>query len=130
MHGRPVDLRQAREHPVEIVRGDLVDEIEPLLARVPSGLRPVVIHTAVLAYLPTERRQEFAVRMERNPEVAWLANEGDGIVFHADGSLEVGRPNPESPAWSGVPTPFVLQRNGRAVALTQAHGEWIEFLAD
>lgn len=118
----------AKAHPVEIVRGDLVEEIEPLLARVPTGLRPVVFHTAVLAYLPTERRAEFARLMAAHPEVLWLANEGDGIVRHDDGSLEVGRPNPNSPAWLESPAPFVLAHNWRPVALTQAHGEWIEFL--
>ncbi|MFM7061493.1 MAG: DUF2332 domain-containing protein [Actinomycetes bacterium] len=118
----------ARAHPVEIVRGDLVEGIEPLLARVPPGLRTVVFHTAVLAYLPTERREAFARIMAAHPEVTWLANEGDGIVRHEDGALEVGRPNPDSPAWSGSPAPFVLVRDGRPVALTQAHGEWIEYL--
>lgn len=118
----------AADHPVDIERGDLVDGIEPLLARVPSGLRPVVFHTAVLAYLPSERRDEFARIMAAHPEVTWLANEGDGIVRHEDGTLEVGRPNPESPGWSTTPAPFVLARDGRPIALTQPHGEWIEFL--
>mgnify|MGYP003348772891 CR=1 FL=1 len=45
-----------------------------------------------------------------------------------DGTLEVGRPNPGSPAWRSTPAPFVLARDGRPVALTQPHGEWIEFL--
>lgn len=117
----------ARDHPVEIVPGDLVDEIEPLLSRVPSGLRTVVFHTAVLAYLPTERRHEFARIMSKHPEVLWLANEGDGIVRHEDGALEVGRPIPHSPAWSESPAPFVLARNRQAIALTQAHGEWVEY---
>lgn len=121
-------IEVAREHPVEIVRGDLVDEIEPLLARVPSGVRPVVFHTAVLAYLPTHRREEFARTMAAHPEVVWLANEGDGIVRHDDGSLEVGRPNPASPGWAESPAPFVLARDGRPIALTQPHGEWIEYL--
>lgn len=118
----------ARAHPVEIVRGDLVEEIEPLLARVPEGLRTVVFHTAVLAYLPTERRDGFAAIMAAHPEVTWLANEGDGIVRHDDGVLEVGRPNPDSPAWNASPAPFVLARDGGPVALTQPHGEWIEYL--
>jgi hypothetical protein len=87
-----------------------------------------VFHTAVLAYLPSERRDEFARIMGSHPEVVWLANEGEGIVHHDDGTLEVGRPNPTSSAWSESPTPFVLQRDGRPVALAQAHGEWIEFL--
>ena len=118
----------AADHPVEIVRGDLVEEIEPLLARVPAGLRTIVFHTAVLAYLPTERREVFTRIMAGHPEVTWLANEGDGIVRHDDGTLEVGRPNPDSPAWSASPAPFVLTRDGRPVALTQPHGEWIEYL--
>jgi hypothetical protein len=123
---RAIDV--ARAHPVSIVRGDLVDEIEPLLATVPDGLHTIVFHTAVLAYLPSERREEFARIMGSHPEVVWLANEGEGIVHHDDGALDVGRPNPTSPAWSESPTPFVLQRGGRPVALAQAHGEWIEFL--
>ena len=81
-------IEVAREHPVEIVRGDLVDEIEPLLARVPAGLRRVVIHTAVLAYLPTERRDAFAATMAAHPEVVWLANEGAEATAKARGNLK------------------------------------------
>jgi hypothetical protein len=119
----------AKEHPVEIVAGDLVDEIGPLLDRVPAGLRPVVFHTAVLGYLPTDRRRRFAEIMEARPDVLWLSNEGPGMVRHEDGAIDVGRPKPDSPSWASHPAPFVLVRNGTdPIALTQPHGEWIEFV--
>lgn len=108
----------ARRHPVPIVRGDLNDAIEALVARVPAGLTTVVFHTAVLAYLDLPARSRFAATMARLP-VHWLANEGQGVV---PGVSERLLTTPDET------TDFVLALDGRPIALAQPHGRALRWL--
>ncbi|WP_104081775.1 DUF2332 domain-containing protein [Cryobacterium sp. Y11] len=108
----------ARQQPVEIVRGDLNDEIEALVARAPAGATVVVFHTAVLAYLNEQGRNRFAAQMTRLP-VRWLSNEGQSV---APGVLERLL---ETPAEASA---FVLALDGQPIALTQPHGRSLHWL--
>ncbi|GAA2721241.1 DUF2332 domain-containing protein [Cellulomonas aerilata] len=115
------DERLARLHaaarlvaadPPRIVRGDLVEALERTAAQAPSGARLVVLHTAVLAYLPEARRTEF-VRRVRDLDATWISNESPGVLTY-DG-------------WTDPPAPQVGSRNVLAVdgvprALTGQHG--------
>ena len=108
----------AREQSVEIVRGDLNDEIAALVARAPAGATVVVFHTAVLAYLNETDRLRFAAQMMRLP-VRWLSNEGQSVV---PGVLErLG----EAPAEASA---FILALDGEPIALTQPHGRSLHWL--
>jgi hypothetical protein len=109
----------ARQQPVEIVRGDLGDEIAALVARAPSGTTVVVFHTAVLAYLNEADRNRFAVQMGRLP-VRWLSNEGQSVV---PGVLERLSETPEQSS------AFILALDGEPIALTQPHGRSLHWLA-
>ena len=108
----------ARQHPVEIVRGDLNDEIEALVARAPAGATVVVFHTAVLAYLNEADRLRFAAQMMRSP-VRWLSNEGQSVVPGVMERLSA------TPAESSA---FVLALDGEPIALTQPHGRSLRWL--
>ncbi|NNN11464.1 MAG: DUF2332 domain-containing protein, partial [Acidimicrobiaceae bacterium] len=50
----------ARRHPAQICRGDLLDDLAGLAAKVPAGLTLVIYHTAVLAYVDEAKRRAFA----------------------------------------------------------------------
>lgn len=108
----------ARQDPVEIVRGDLVDGIEELVARAPAGATVVVFHTAVLAYLDEAERARFAAIMTRLP-ARWLANEGQDVV---PGVMERLRASPTASS------DFVLALDGRPIAFTQPHGRALHWL--
>lgn len=114
-----VDL--VRADPVELVRGDLADEIASLVARVPPGLSIVVFHTAVLAYLDEGTRQQFAATMGGLP-VWWLANEGSGIV---PGVLDRMQTRGIQPTGQ---SDFVLSLDGEPIAFTQPHGRALHWL--
>lgn len=105
----------AAADPPHLVRGDLLDTVESLLAEVPAGTRPVVFHSAVLAYVDAEVRACFASLMRSRDDVVWISNEGAGVLPDTPAQLET----------LGVEADgrFVLSVDGRAVALTGPHGQ-------
>lgn len=115
----------ARQAPPRLVRGDLNERVEALVAEAPADATVVVFHTAVLAYLDEAGRDRFAATMARlraERGVRWLANEGRTVVPGVAGTL------PSTlPAASGS-ADFVLALDGRALALAQPHGRAVHWL--
>ncbi|WP_104166595.1 DUF2332 domain-containing protein [Cryobacterium sp. N22] len=118
-------VQVARATPPRLVRGDLNDLVESLVAEAPAEATVVVFHTAVLAYLDEAGRDRFAATMARlktERGVRWLANEGRTVVPGVAGTL------PSTlPAASGT-ADFVLSLDGRALALAQPHGRAVHWL--
>ncbi|OYN87596.1 hypothetical protein CGZ92_07800 [Parenemella sanctibonifatiensis] len=110
----------AAADPPRLVRGDLLEAIEALLARVPAGTTPVVFHSAVLAYVNAETRNHFASLMQSRTDAVWISNEGAAVLptvhdqLRARGVDAAGR--------------FVLAVDGVAQALTGPHGQSYEGL--
>jgi hypothetical protein len=96
-----------RRDPPEIVVGDLVDELPALLGRRNDGGVLLVWETAVLGYLPEERRSQAR---------ALLA--GADCVF-----VRTGQPQDGSHDYYG------LYVDEDEVAHAEFHGAWIEWLA-
>jgi hypothetical protein len=106
----------AAQEPPTLLAGDLIERLPDALALVPDGATPVVLHTAVLPYVGSSRRAEFADRVRRLP-VRWLAQEPPGMV------PGTGRPNP-----SGWGPYFVLSLDGRPLAHAAPHGGRLDWL--
>ncbi|TFV63439.1 UNVERIFIED_ORG: DUF2332 domain-containing protein [Bacillus sp. AZ43] len=106
----------AREPPA-LLAGDAVERLPDALDLVPEGVTPVVLHTAVLPYLPEDHRRTFVERVRDLP-VRWIAQEGAGMV------PGTGRPYPGG--WGPY---FVLSLDGRPLARTAPHGGSIDWLA-
>ncbi|MHA7189089.1 DUF2332 domain-containing protein [Arthrobacter sp. MDT2-16] len=118
-------LGVVREDPPLLVRGDLNEQLLPLIGRAPSDAVVVVFHSAVLAYLDAEGRQRFRDTMlrlaaDRDRPVHWLSHEGAGTLDGVPGALERVAGEEDGR--------FVLQHNGRSVARTGPHGQSIEWL--
>ncbi|WP_369184415.1 DUF2332 domain-containing protein [Streptomyces sp. Y1] len=111
-------VRIARAEPPLLVRGDLNATVRELVARVPAGATPVVFHSAVLAYLPPEAREEFAATMRDLPG-HWISNEAVSVLPTVAGRLP--RPAPEG---SGL---FVLALDEQPVAFTGPHGQSLDW---
>ena len=115
MLARAVEL--ARAEPVRVVQGDLTRDVRALAEKAPANATLVIFHSAVLAYLDDFGRGMFrrqvAELMARRHTV-WLSNEGPGVV--------VGLDVPHGPG------PFVLARDGRALARTSPHGDWLDWM--
>jgi hypothetical protein len=106
----------ARERPT-LLTGDLVERLPDALALVPEGSTPVVLHTAVLPYLPEAHRETFVERVRSLP-VRWIAQEGSGMVPGTGDRYPGG--------WGPY---FVLSVDGRPVARTAPHGGRVDWLA-
>ena len=108
-----------------VIRGDVVADLDALLADVLSDLHLVLFHSAVLAYTDETTRAEFTRRMgalgSRAGGFTWISNEGPGVM-----------PGVAATVSQGVEVPagrFVLAVDGVARALVGPHGQAIEFLA-
>ncbi|MFF2775425.1 DUF2332 domain-containing protein [Streptomyces sp. NPDC058052] len=112
-------VRVARAEPPTLVRGDIDETIRDLVAATPAGTTPVVLHSAVLAYLPPEDRESFAATM-RDLGCAWISNEAPGVLPAVDRRL------------SPLPAPdgllFTLALNEHPLARTGPHGQSLHWL--
>lgn len=108
----------AGREPARMLQGDLVERLPDALALVPDGATPVVLHTAVLPYLPSALRAAFVDQVRGLP-VRWIAQEAAGMV-PGTGERHAG-------GWGPF---FVLSLDGRPLAHTAPHGGRIDWLPD
>jgi hypothetical protein len=76
-------IRDAQEHPPTITRGDMVEDLPPLIADLPPDALACVITTWAFAYLAPEARPRFVdqlARVGRTRPVVWISGEGPGVV--------------------------------------------------
>lgn len=110
-------LRTARAlaatDPPQVARGDLRTDLARLVAQAPAQATVVVFHSAVLAYLSTEDREQFVEQVS---------------------TLDVVRVGYEAPRVAAVagspPAPptgfaFLITRDGQPVAWADPHGAWL-----
>jgi hypothetical protein len=107
----------ARRDPPTVHRGDLLADVPALARQAPPGATLVIYHSAVLAYVTTAQRARFA-EVVRTLNAVWISNEAPGIL-----------PGVPAPASEREGSYFVLAQNGtRAIALTDGHGTWLQWL--
>ncbi|MFI8458948.1 DUF2332 domain-containing protein [Kitasatospora sp. NPDC085464] len=114
-------VQVARAEPPLLVRGDLNATVRELVAQVPGGATPVVFHSAVLAYLSPEAREEFAATVRELPG-HWISNEAVSVLPAVARRL----PRPAPPG-SGL---FALALDERPVAFTGPHGQSLDWFGD
>lgn len=104
--------------PPRLLAGDLNEKLGEVLQQVPAGTTPVVFHSAVLAYLPAEQRQQF-VDQVRSAGVRWVSNEG--LTVLADIAAQLPNEDPDAAG-------FVLALDGEPLARTGPHGQYLRGL--
>jgi hypothetical protein len=109
-------IATARREPPAVYRGDLLTDLPALAAQAPPGATLVIYHSSVLYQVPPDERQQFA-SIVRKLGAVWLANEAPGVV-----------PGIAAPAAGADALAHVLARDGHAIALTESHGTWLEWL--
>lgn len=106
----------AGREPARMLRGDLVDRLPDAVALVPAGCTVVVFHTAVLPYVPSDRRLAF-IDLVRSLPVRWLSQEAPGVV-----------PGTGAAPAAGWGNEFILSLDGAPLARTAPHGGRIAWL--
>ncbi len=107
----------AAADPPQLLRGDLVELLASTAASAPSDARLVVFHSAVLNYLPADRREAFR-QLVTGLDATWVSNEGLGVLPAIDAQLPLGLDV----------RGFVLARDGNPLAIAEPHGRSIEGL--
>jgi hypothetical protein len=114
-------IAMVREEPVELAKGDAADWIEAQLAQPQEdGVTRALMHSVVWQYIPAERRARIrdamaAAGARATPErpLAWLMMEPNRDLHRHEVRVQT---------WPAA-QPMAL------VALTHAHGAWVEGLA-
>lgn len=111
-------IEVARSEPPRLRRGDLFDHVEGLVEEASPHGTPVVLHSAVVAYLEAPRRERFHDLMTglvAQGRCRWISNEGRRVLPRVRGDLEV-------PAGR-----FVTALDGVPVAWSHGHGHAIDW---
>ena len=112
-------LTVAREHPVEVRRGDALAALPGLIAEAPEDALVCVFHTAVLIYFARAQIEALGPLLEGvEREVAWIGGEATGVLV-------------EDRREPGAQLNFALSA-GRPGAMVQRgrmghHGGWLEW---
>jgi hypothetical protein len=107
----------ARRDPPRVVAGDLTRDLAALVQQARQaqpGATLVVMHSAVLAYLPTPARVQFGDDVTAM-DVEWVSNEAPGVVATVTSGC-------------APTTGFLLAHNRVPIARTDPHGAWLRWL--
>ncbi len=91
----------ARDHPVEVIRGDATQSLAVAIERIGYGGHPTVLNTWVLNYLTRTERAEYVAELDRigaERDLSWLMLESPGMA-------------------TGLPVPASLARSHRSQLL-------------
>ena len=113
----------ARADPPRLVPGDLIEQLPALVAEAAAYGTVVVFHSAVAVYLPVvdrSRMQELLLGLVAEGACHWVSNEAPGVFPDITATI----PDP-----GGHRGHFVLGVDGRMVARTHGHGQYLHWLA-
>jgi hypothetical protein len=69
----------AQTEPPKVIRGDLLTDLEPLIAAAPRNATLVVFHTAALAYVRSPANRRRFAEVVRASRAVWISNEAPGV---------------------------------------------------
>jgi hypothetical protein len=114
-------IREVRAHGVDLVQGDAADWVEARLAEPQAtGVTRVLLHSVVWQYLPTDGRARIVAAMDAAGARASDERPLGWVMMEPNRDLH--RHEVRVRGWPGT-IPMEM------VALTHAHGAWIEGLA-
>lgn len=112
-------LLSAAADPPPVVRGDALEILPEVVARIPAGLTPVVLHSFTAMYLNRDDRDRWCDLIEALP-VHWVSLEGERAIRRISDRL------PDD-GWTGPPG-TLLALDGRPLARTGWHGERVDWI--
>ena len=112
-------LESLGRRPPTILSGDALADLDALLALVPEGATPVVMHSATLAYLGAAEREEFVRRVAASG-AHWLSFEGVGVLAGIRERLPDVADHRDEPF-------FVVALDGEPLGRCSPHGGWVSW---
>ena len=114
-------IAMVRESGVDLIEGDAADWVEAQLAESqPEGVTRVLIHSVVWQYLPAASRERVRVAMDAAGARATVRRPLGWVMMEPNRDLH--RHEVRVRGWPG-------ERAMELVALTHAHGAWVERLS-
>ncbi|MFO1160883.1 MAG: DUF2332 domain-containing protein [Reyranellaceae bacterium] len=110
----------ARAHRPRVVRGNLLHDLDALIAEAPSDATLVVYHSAALAYVTPRAARLGFVEALRRTRAVWISNEAPGVFLDILACAPVPVP----------PSRFLLAVNGVPKAWTGPHGQSLDWFAE
>jgi hypothetical protein len=110
----------ARAHPPTVVRGNLLSNLEPLMASAPNDATLVIFHTAVLNYVSSQLERDQFARIMSESRSIWISNESPRVF------PKLAEKAPPAPAAGR----FLLAINEQPVAWTGPHGQSIDWFGN
>ena len=110
----------ARAEPPRVVRGDLLRDLDALIAEAPADATLVVFHSAALAYVTPRAARLGFVEALRRTRAVWISNEAPGVF-------------PDILARAPAPVPssrFLLAVDGVPKAWTGPHGQSLDWFGE
>lgn len=114
-------IEVARTDPPQLVRGDLLTDLAPLVAQAAAHGTVIVQHSAVIAYVEPAQRLVFDEQMRdlvAEGACHWISNESPQVLP----SITTTGPAPTKPT-------FILGIDGVSVARTHGHGRSMTWTA-
>jgi hypothetical protein len=110
----------ARADPPRVVRGDLNERLVEVAAQAPPDATLVVVHTAVLYYIPEPDRATFVARVG-HLGARWISQEIPGVLPVVDARI------PQRPPVDRLT--YVLALDQHPVGFSAVHGGWLRWFA-
>ena len=120
--------------PVEVVEGDLLDDLEATIARLPEDLPLCVVTTWVMAYVRRDDRARFGERLRelsgsRPRPIAWISAEGPRVLDWLPTVPDIASPDGIEPSVLAC-TRYVAGRSQvEVLGRCHPHGAWLHWTA-
>ncbi|MES0869351.1 DUF2332 domain-containing protein [Pseudovibrio sp. SCP19] len=118
LHRLQKAIAVAKQRKIQLVKGNLLEDLPALLEQVPTGTTPVVFHSAVLVYTRDMSKREAFADLMLNSNAHWISNEASGVFPQF--AEKVAEPHPTGK--------FLLCENGEPRAWTGPHGQSIDWI--
>lgn len=125
-------LDEARRTPLDLIRGDAVEDVAGVVRGLAPDVLAVVTTTWALAYLTPQRRVAFREALadaSRHRPIAWISAEGAGVVDMFGDVATPPDPQGMTPSVLGLVAFRDGEHDAHLLGLVHPHGAWIDWRA-
>ena len=124
-------IELARQHPPDVIRGDMVADLDAALDTFDPFLPVVVVTTSACGYLSVRQRHAFLAvlqRRARRQPLAWLSVDQPGVIDLVPAAPVISQAGGAASVM-GLVTFDTGTAAGRSLGPCHIHGAWLEWAA-